>query len=195
MHCITAASPYIGSRIYDLLIVHLLLEQAVRKQRERGDNTFGCTFHPVRKYKGALRLVSLALAVPYSRTNKRPLIHTHRANTIQNAFSSLTLSLLVSLCLLATPAAAFGAGDIPSDEGLNGHVWRHGDIATAVLLVLPISFETKYKFTKLETMTVYFGNWLRDYSQVVDVSLLKTGVSESLLRAVVGCFPLNNYHL
>ena len=94
------------------------------------------------------------------------------------------LSLLVSICLLVAPAAAFGAGDIPGDKGLDGYVWRHGDIATAVLLSLPISFQTNYKFTKLEKMNIYFGNWLRDYSQLIDVSLLQR-LPEPLLRAVV----------
>jgi hypothetical protein len=39
------------------------------------------------------------------------------------------------------------------------------------LLTLLISRASGRKFSKLDVKRVYFGNWLRDYSQAVDVSL------------------------
>lgn len=98
--------------------------------------------------------------------------------------TSFAVACVLLLCLLIAPAAAFGAGDITHSEGLDGHLWRHGDIATAVLLNLPISFKTKHRFSELEKRTVYFGNWLRDFSQIVDVTALKV-MPEPLLRAMV----------
>lgn len=56
-----------------------------------------------------------------------------------------------------------------------------------MLLALPSGFREgeNYGFTELERLQVYFGNWLRDYSQIIDIKLLSMGIPESLLRAVV----------
>jgi hypothetical protein len=40
------------------------------------------------------------------------------------------------------------------------------------LLALLMSRASNKKFSKLDVKRVYFGNWLRDYSQAVDVSNL-----------------------
>ena len=101
------------------------------------------------------------------------------------AFS--TLCLLLGVCLLIGPVSAFGAGDVPDSSQLNGHVWRHGDIAN-LLLRLPISFVTNYAFTKLELKQVYFGNWLRDYSQLIDIKPLSY-LPEPVLQAIVSPPP------
>ena len=82
-----------------------------------------------------------------------------------------TLLLLTCLCLFAAPAFAFGAGEVPDSSPWDGYVWRHGDIEK-ILTVLPVSFGTKYAFTKMQARQVYFGNWLRDYSQLLDTMLL-----------------------
>lgn len=45
----------------------------------------------------------------------------------------------------------------------------HSDIEDT-LLTLMMSAASRKKFGKLDVKRVYFGNWLRDYSQAVDVS-------------------------
>ncbi|KAG8671996.1 hypothetical protein FPOAC2_05361 [Fusarium poae] len=100
-------------------------------------------------------------------------------------FSFTTKILLVSLvCLLfASRVSAFGAGEVAGTSSFNGYVWRHGDIAEA-LRYLPASFVTHYRFTALERRQIYFGNWLRDFSQIIDTTGLET-VPEPVLRAIV----------
>ena len=95
----------------------------------------------------------------------------------------LSLAVLWLLSCLITPVAAFGAGSLEEGDFLYRHAWRHGDIV-GVLHDLPVSFLTGYRFTKLERMQVYFGNWLRDYSQLIDITPL-TKAAEPVLRAVV----------
>lgn len=93
------------------------------------------------------------------------------------------LFLLLGVIFLASPAHAFGAGNISTASGLDGYNWRHGDIVD-VLLALPISFASRQRFTNLDVSGVYFGNWLRDFSQLLDAGTLGT-VPEPLLRAIV----------
>ncbi|KAF7547250.1 hypothetical protein G7Z17_g7865 [Cylindrodendrum hubeiense] len=96
--------------------------------------------------------------------------------------SSLFLILLVCL-LFVGRASAFGAGEVAGTSDFNGYVWRHGDIVE-VLRYLPASFITHYRFTALERRQIYFGNWLRDFSQVIDTTCLEN-VPEPILRAIV----------
>ncbi|KAK2070425.1 hypothetical protein P8C59_004915 [Phyllachora maydis] len=95
------------------------------------------------------------------------------------------LLLLVALLLLVDPAAAFGAGSVPVGSEFKGFVWRHGDIAEA-LQFLPVSFLARRNvcFTALQRRQVYFGNWLRDFSQLLDAPCL-SAVPEPVLRAIV----------
>lgn len=93
------------------------------------------------------------------------------------------LLLFLAIVLLASPAHAFGAGNIPTASGLDGYNWRHGDIAD-LLLALPVSFVSRQRFTTFDASCVYFGNWLRDYSQLLDVGTLGA-VPEPLLRAII----------
>lgn len=97
--------------------------------------------------------------------------------------TSLLIVVLLCLVLLAPPVSAFGAGEVPQASEFKGFVWRHGDLAE-VLKFLPTSFTTGYRFTKLQRKQVYFGNWLRDFSQVIDTVCLEN-VPEPILRAVV----------
>lgn len=98
--------------------------------------------------------------------------------------STNTLLLLLLLCLLlARPAAAFGAGEVPVTSEFKGLVWRHGDLVE-ILKYLPTSFKTSYRFTRIQRKQVYFGNWLRDFSQVIDTTCLEA-VPEPVLRAIV----------
>lgn len=98
--------------------------------------------------------------------------------------STNSLLILLLICLvLASPVAAFGAGEVPPGSEFKGYVWRHGDLAE-VLKFLPTSFITGYRFTKLQRKQIYFGNWLRDFSQVIDTTCLEN-VPEPILRAIV----------
>ncbi|KAF2089087.1 heterokaryon incompatibility Het-C, partial [Saccharata proteae CBS 121410] len=93
-------------------------------------------------------------------------------------FLLLALTLLV---LLPSPAAAFGAGNIASISKIEGHNWRHGDIEDMLKTVACLK---GHKWTSMMIKRVYFGNWLRDYSQAVDVGTLK-GVQAGTIRILV----------
>ncbi|KAK3626240.1 hypothetical protein LTR56_019911 [Elasticomyces elasticus] len=103
------------------------------------------------------------------------------------------LLIVASFCLLASPAVAFGAGEVPDSSPWDGYVWRHGDIEK-VLTILPVSFISKYAFTKMQARQVYFGNWLRDYSQLLDTKLLNL-VHESVLRGIVSVLGFMEFGL
>lgn len=96
---------------------------------------------------------------------------------------SLTLLILVVLALAyLTPSAyAFGAGNIASISRIEGHNWRHGDIED---LLKTVAFIHGHKWTSMMVKRAYFGNWLRDYSQAVDVGTLK-GVQADTIRVLV----------
>lgn len=91
--------------------------------------------------------------------------------------------LFPCLCLLliffVRPTAAFGAGNIASISKVEGQNWRHGDIEDTLLTLLMTKFGSK-KFSKLDVKRVYFGNWLRDYSQAVDVGTVKYVSAEAI---------------
>lgn len=93
--------------------------------------------------------------------------------------SSIWLPCLILLVLWARPAAAFGAGNIASTSAIEGQRWRHGDIEDTLLTLL-ISSRTGKKFSKMDVKRVYFGNWLRDYSQAVDVGTVKMVSAEAI---------------
>lgn len=95
--------------------------------------------------------------------------------------SPLFLLLLLTVILLASPAAAFGAGNIASISRIEGHNWRHGDIEDMLKTVACLK---GHKWTSMMIKRVYFGNWLRDYSQAVDVGTLK-GVQAPTIRILV----------
>ncbi|KAI0455966.1 heterokaryon incompatibility Het-C [Xylaria acuta] len=96
-------------------------------------------------------------------------------------FGSTLLILGLILVLMPTKAAAFGAGNIPSIAQVEGHNWRHGDIEDTLKT---IAFLHGKKWTTLLVQRTYFGNWLRDYSQAVDVGSLK-GVNAETIRILV----------
>ncbi|KAL5381652.1 hypothetical protein DPSP01_007100 [Paraphaeosphaeria sporulosa] len=97
----------------------------------------------------------------------------------QLAFSDMWLPCLILLVLWARPTAAFGAGNIASLSKIEGQNWRHGDIEDTLLTLL-ISSRTGKKFSKMDVKRVYFGNWLRDYSQAVDVGTVKMVSAEAI---------------
>ncbi|KOS18990.1 hypothetical protein ESCO_000546 [Escovopsis weberi] len=107
-------------------------------------------------------------------------------------FETRAYGLLVGLIVLFTlvrPAAAFGAGNIASISKVEGQNWRHGDIEDALLsLATAHAIKGGKLFNKLYVSRVYFGNWLRDYSQAIDVATLKavSGEGIRLLLCVLG---------
>ena len=95
--------------------------------------------------------------------------------------SSLCLVFLFLLFFSISPVAAFGAGNIASISKIEGHNWRHGDIED---MLKTVAFIKGHKWTSMMIKRVYFGNWLRDYSQAVDVGTLK-GVQAGTIRILV----------
>ncbi|KAG6005988.1 hypothetical protein E4U21_007481 [Claviceps maximensis] len=98
------------------------------------------------------------------------------------------LCTLLLVLAAASTVSAFGAGAVPADSEFKEFVWRHGDIAE-VLRFLPISFLTQQSFTRLQRRQIYFGNWLRDFSQVVDTTCLEN-IPEPVLRAIVSVLAM-----
>ncbi|QIW98722.1 hypothetical protein AMS68_004240 [Peltaster fructicola] len=95
--------------------------------------------------------------------------------------TTLVLIGVLAFILLASPAHAFGAGNIASVSAIEGHNWRHGDIEDILKTVACLK---GHKWTSMMIKRVYFGNWLRDYSQAVDVGTLK-GVQADTIRILV----------
>ncbi|KAI9638574.1 putative heterokaryon incompatibility protein HET-C [Dioszegia hungarica] len=102
--------------------------------------------------------------------------------------------LILLVCLIALSfiptVAAFGAGNIPSYSYLEGKAFRHGDIEDALANMAKAAgggfLGRNVKFTNLDKSRVYFGNWLRDYSQAVDVGALKkTGLQTIITTCCV----------
>ncbi|KAH8174526.1 heterokaryon incompatibility protein het-C domain-containing protein [Sarocladium implicatum] len=102
-----------------------------------------------------------------------------------------SFSLLVGLVILVTFAGrahAFGAGNIASISKVEGQNWRHGDIEDTLLTLAMAKGLGGKKFNKIMVSRVYFGNWLRDYSQAIDVGTVKSVSAEAirLLLCVLG---------
>lgn len=93
--------------------------------------------------------------------------------------TTLVLSLIVIL-LLVHQTHAFGAGNIGSTAKIEGVQWRHGDIEDTLLGLLTARAMGGKKFSKMDVKRVYFGNWLRDYSQAVDVGTVKYVSAEAI---------------
>ncbi|KAL2824731.1 heterokaryon incompatibility protein Het-C-domain-containing protein [Aspergillus cavernicola] len=92
---------------------------------------------------------------------------------------NLHLLLLLFVCF-SVKVHAFGAGNIASISKIEGQNWRHGDIEDALLTLLMARVAGGRKFSKLDVQRVYFGNWLRDYSQAVDVGTVKYVSAEAI---------------
>ena len=99
------------------------------------------------------------------------------------SFQSLCFTLVLVLAV-AGQAHAFGAGNIASLSRIEGQNWRHGDIEDALLTLFLARIAGGKKFSKLDVQRVYFGNWLRDYSQAVDIGTLKY-VSAEAIRILI----------
>ncbi|KAG8709800.1 hypothetical protein FRC08_018045 [Ceratobasidium sp. 394] len=116
-----------------------------------------------------------------------------------------TLLVVALLCVLVPHVAAFGAGDIPDFAYLNDKAFRHGDIESilstlsknvpsgfgggvagiiAGVAKVALSGGRGDKFTSLDVKRVYFGNWLRDYSQAMDIAGLSKMTAQTLITVV-----------
>ena len=100
---------------------------------------------------------------------------------LSTRWGTTVLVFCVILALMPGKAAAFGAGNIPSIAQVEGHNWRHGDIED---MLKTVAFLHGKKWTTMMVQRTYFGNWLRDYSQAVDVGSLK-GVNAATIRILV----------
>ncbi|KAL6706801.1 hypothetical protein ACN47E_005137 [Coniothyrium glycines] len=89
----------------------------------------------------------------------------------------LLLVAIAILVLLPAGADAFGAGNIASISKIEGHNWRHGDIEDMLATVACLKGH-KWKSNMIKR--VYFGNWLRDYSQAIDVGTLAKVQGETI---------------
>ncbi|KAJ7359387.1 heterokaryon incompatibility protein Het-C-domain-containing protein [Mycena albidolilacea] len=95
----------------------------------------------------------------------------------------LFLLVLFFVCLSSSGVYAFGAGNIPSFAYMEGRAFRHGDIEDALAELIKKGSGTGFalasmlskgsKFGGIDIKRVYFGNWLRDYSQAMDIATLK----------------------
>ncbi|KFY96550.1 hypothetical protein V498_02612, partial [Pseudogymnoascus sp. VKM F-4517 (FW-2822)] len=94
-------------------------------------------------------------------------------------FPNLAIAVAL-LVLFARPAHAFGAGNIASTSVIEGTNWRHGDIEDTLLLLAMSRAAGGKKFDKMSVSRVYFGNWLRDYSQAIDVGTVKYVSAEAI---------------
>ncbi|KAJ5929713.1 hypothetical protein N7454_006663 [Penicillium verhagenii] len=93
---------------------------------------------------------------------------------------SLCLSLLIILAI-SGQAYGFGAGNIASLSQIEGQNWRHGDIEDALLNLF---LARGAGGGEIQQAGFYFGNWLRDYSQAVDVGTVKY-VSAEAIRILI----------
>ncbi|KAH9006387.1 heterokaryon incompatibility protein HET-C [Lactarius hatsudake] len=107
----------------------------------------------------------------------------------------LLLTILV-VCLPGNGVHAFGAGNIPSFAYMEGRAFRHGDIEDTLsglakkaggFAIGALIGKGGTKFGGLDIKRIYFGNWLRDYSQAVDI----TGLQKLPLQTIINlCMAL-----
>ncbi|KAF8889646.1 heterokaryon incompatibility protein Het-C-domain-containing protein [Infundibulicybe gibba] len=106
----------------------------------------------------------------------------------------LLLFFLFAFCLSGNGVYAFGAGNIPSFAYMEGRAFRHGDIEDALAelikrasggFALTSMLSKGPKFNGLDIKRVYFGNWLRDYSQAVDIASLKKVQLQTIMNLVM----------
>ncbi|KAK4132560.1 Het-C-domain-containing protein [Trichocladium antarcticum] len=97
------------------------------------------------------------------------------------------LGFIILFCFVR-PTLAFGAGNIAGISKVEGQNWRHGDIEDALLKIAMARVAGGKNFDKLMVSRVYFGNWLRDYSQAIDVGTVKAVSAEAirLLLCILG---------
>ncbi|KAH9807871.1 heterokaryon incompatibility protein Het-C-domain-containing protein [Melampsora americana] len=119
--------------------------------------------------------------------------------------------VFIGLIVCLPGVSAFGSGKIPDAAYLKGKAWRHGDIndvleglvkvagqgGGAIIGAIASAFFNSgsgegsgrarggKKFSGLDVKQVYFGNWLRDLSQVCDIAGFKAMTPESLVICIM----------
>ncbi|KAK9456750.1 heterokaryon incompatibility protein Het-C-domain-containing protein [Dipodascopsis uninucleata] len=113
-------------------------------------------------------------------------------NSSSRAILILLCSALMAVLIFPRKVQAFGAGNIPSISAIEGKNFRHGDIEDILAtLVMTMSGNIFHKltggkkFNEMAIKRVYFGNWLRDYSQAVDVGTLSKGIELETIRVLI----------
>ncbi|GAA5960765.1 hypothetical protein JCM3765_007326 [Sporobolomyces pararoseus] len=98
----------------------------------------------------------------------------------------LFVTVAVFACLPS--AHAFGAGNVASYSFLEGKAFRHGDIEDIIAELIKKSggfLGRGSKFGGLDIKRIYFGNWLRDYSQAMDIAGLSKLSKQTILNLVM----------
>ncbi|KAI0819917.1 Het-C-domain-containing protein [Trametes gibbosa] len=108
-----------------------------------------------------------------------------------HAYLLLLALCVVIFCVPSEGVYAFGAGNIPSFAFLEGKAFRHGDIEDTLgdvakkaggFALGALIGKGGSKFGGLDIKRVYFGNWLRDYSQAIDVAGLQKLQIQTILN-------------
>jgi len=108
------------------------------------------------------------------------LTHRQREMASLLTYDSGSIMLLALLVVaFASPAHAFGAGYVAQGSSQQGINYRHGDILMNVYFLKHVHLTI--------VRQIYFGNWLRDFSQLIDRKAIEL-VPEPILRAVVAIF-------
>ncbi|EMD35500.1 hypothetical protein CERSUDRAFT_116237 [Gelatoporia subvermispora B] len=121
-----------------------------------------------------------------------------------NTHVLLLLLCIILLCVSNHGVYAFGAGNIPSFAYMEGRAFRHGDIEDTLAEIAKkagggfalgaLIGKGGSKFGQLDIKRVYFGNWLRDYSQAVDVAGLQKLSLQTILNLCMALgFMANGY--
>ncbi|KAH9462001.1 hypothetical protein Pst134EB_005916 [Puccinia striiformis f. sp. tritici] len=106
-------------------------------------------------------------------------------------FLLLLLIITIFLVFLTHETVAFGAGNIPSYAYLEDKAFRHGDIEDVLSEIAKkagggfLGGIGAKKFGGLDIKRVYFGNWLRDYSQAMDVAGLSKLARQTIINLVM----------
>jgi len=103
----------------------------------------------------------------------------------------LLVVIIILLVFLVDESVAFGAGNIPSYAYLEDKAFRHGDIEDVLSEIAKkagggiLGGIGAKKFGGLDIKRVYFGNWLRDYSQAMDVAGLSKLAKQTIINLVM----------
>ncbi|CBQ72977.1 related to Het-c heterokaryon incompatibility protein [Sporisorium reilianum SRZ2] len=112
-----------------------------------------------------------------------------RRNWLGGRFFFVAMLTLLIIAVSSVPGAhAFGAGNIPSFAYMEGKAFRHGDIEDILEDLFKKAGGSLFgssKFGGLDIKRIYFGNWLRDYSQAMDVAALQKMPKQAILNLVM----------
>ncbi|GAA5960368.1 hypothetical protein JCM21900_003530 [Sporobolomyces salmonicolor] len=100
---------------------------------------------------------------------------------------SFLLVVVCGLCFLPS-VHAFGAGNIPAWAYLENKAFRHGDIEDVLAELIKKSGGFPGRGSAwggLDIKRVYFGNWLRDYSQAMDIAGLTKLSKQTIINLIM----------